>query len=193
MRATIAAVAMLVLGAGLAEAGEHPYAGVWSEAGLDEFEADPEFFGENACYNKFSEQRPDGTFRYYLVDHAKWRDERRIEYVLAQEGTCTIDEAGKNETCVGQVIGERQNEWFIAYQGRDDAGVRATYYENVFYFEKRFNGVPIVRRQCPFDMEGMKSFITGKTVSDCRTRCRAFGRSEAAELREMIEALKARQ
>ena len=193
MKTGIAVVGFLIVMAGAASAGDHPFAGVWSEAGLDEIQADPAFFGKNACYNKFSEQIPDGKFRFYLVDHAKWLDEGKIEYVLAQEGTCTVDDTGKNETCVGQVIGERQNEWFIAYQGREDIGLRATYYENVFYFQKRFNGVPIVRRECPFDMEAIKPFITGKTVSDCTTRCRAFGRSEAAELDKMVDALKAKK
>lgn len=191
MRATILAIAWLALASGSARAGDHTYAGVWGEAGVEDVQENPEFFGANSCYNKFTEQLPDGRFKYYLVDHAKWVGEKKIEYLLAQEGTCTVAENGKSEKCVGTVIGETPNEWFIAFDGKDAGILKANYYENVFYFEKRFNGVPLVRHQCPFDMAAIKPFISGRTIADCTTRCRAFGQSEAADFREMITAIKA--
>jgi hypothetical protein len=193
MRPSIAAIATLLLVSSPVAAGDHLYAGVWGEAGADDYKENTEFFGVDGCYNKFTEQLPDGRFRYYLIDHAKWISERKIEYLLGQEGTCTVDEGGKSEKCVGQVVGEKQSEWFIAYQAKDELGIRATFYENVFYFEKRFNGDPIIRWQCPFDMAKMKPYISGKTIADCTTRCRAFGKSEAAQLHDMVDAFKARQ
>jgi hypothetical protein len=192
MRALFAATAiLLVLMGGSAIAGDHPYAGVWGEAGPDEVEKSPELFGENGCYNKFTQQFPDGSFKYYLVDHSKWLAERKVEYLLAQEGTCTVDGGGKSEKCAGGVIGEKQSQWFIAYQSADATTIRATYYENVFYFEKRLNGEPIIRHKCPFDMATIEPYITGKTIADCTARCRAFGKTEAAEFGALVDFMKA--
>lgn len=192
MKLPVTATAMmLILGCAPAIAGDHPYAGVWGEAGADEVKENPDFFGENGCYNKFTEQLPDGRFRYYLVDHAKWISEKKVEYLLAQEGTCTVDETGKSEKCTGQVIGEKQSDWYIAYQNADTKSIRATFYENVFYFEKRFNGEPIVRQKCPFDMAKIKQLITGRTIADCTTRCRAFGKTEIEPFNALLSFIKA--
>ncbi len=184
----------LVVVAGLvshcaALAGDHPYAALWSEAGLDDLEGNPDFSGPLGCYNRFTEQLPDGRFQYYLVDHAKWLGERKVEYLLAQEGQCTMNVDGRSEKCVGHVMGEKQSEWFIAYQDAASDKVRATYYENVFYFEKRFGGESIIRNKCPFDMLAIKRYISGKTIADCATRCRAFGRSESEEFKGMLKEL----
>lgn len=187
-RIMLAAVAAL-LPHGSALAGDHPYAGLWSDADADGAAGDTALSGPLACYNRFTEQLPDGRFRFYLVDHAKWLNERKVEYVLAQEGSCTMNPDGRSEKCVGNVVGEKQNEWFIAYEGATSDEIRATYYENVFYFEKRFNGEPIVRNRCPFDMAAIKRYISGRTVSDCATRCRAFGRSESEEFKGMLDEL----
>lgn len=192
MKAPVTAMAMmLVLACSPATAGDHPYAGVWGEAGVDEFKENPELFGENGCYNKFTEQLPDGRFKYYLVDHAKWINEKKVEYLLAQEGTCTVDAGGKSEKCVGHVIGEKQSEWYVTYQSADAKSARATFYENIFYFEKRFNGEPLVRQKCPFDMAKIKPYVTGKTIADCETRCRAFGKTEIEQFEAMLTFIKA--
>lgn len=188
----LAAIAVLV-SYGAALAGDHPYAGLWSEAGAGEAKGNDELSGPLGCYNRFTEQLPDGRFRYFLVDHAKWLTERKVEYLLAQEGTCTTNPDGKSETCVGQVMGEKQSKWFIAYQGAAADEVRATYYENVFYFEKRFNGEPIVRHRCPFDMAGIERYVSGRTIADCTTRCRAFGRSEIEEFKGMLQEIQGAQ
>ena len=188
MRFAVAAVAVLVLSY-TAFAEDHLYAGLWSEAGIDDLKENADLSGPQGCYNKFTEQMPDGRFRYYLVDHAKWLSERKIEYVLAQEGTCVMNSGGQSEKCVGGVLGEKQTEWYFAYQGATPDELRATYYENVFYFEKRFNGEPIIRSRCPFDMATIKRFISGKTIADCSTRCRAFGSTEIEEFKAMLRAV----
>lgn len=188
-RIILAAIAALV-SHGSALAGDHPYPGLWSDAGADDPRGDALLSGPLACYNRFTEQLPDGRFRFYLVDHAKWLNERKVEYVLAQEGSCTMNPDGRSEKCVGNVVGEKQNAWFIAYQGATSDEIRATYYENVFYFEKRFNGEPIVRTRCPFDMAAIKGYVSGRTVADCATRCRAFGRSESEEFKGMLDELR---
>lgn len=172
-----------------AHAEDHPYTGLWSEAGLEDAKGNAELAGPLGCYNKFTEQLPDGRFRYYLVDHAKWLAEKKVEYLLAQEGTCTMNAGGRSERCTGRVIGEKDSEWFIAYEGAPSNEVRATYYENVFSFEKRFDGEPIVRNKCPFTIAEINRYITGKTIADCTTRCRAFGRSEGEEFKGMLKAL----
>ena len=197
MRFVLAAAAMLA-SLGFARAEEHPYAGLWAEAGAEDWKADPKLFGAPSCYNKFTEQLSDGRFRYYLVDHSKWRDGRKVEYLLAQEGTCTMNPDGRSEICTGKVMGEKESTWFIAYQGDASQGevsgaVRATYYENIFYFQKRFNGEPLVRIKCPFGIDAIKPYITGRTIADCTTRCRAFGRSETQELEELVKHLQAGQ
>ena len=190
MRFVLAAVAMLA-SQGLAWAQEHPYAGLWAEAGAEDWKADPKLFGAQSCYNKFTEQLADGRFRYYLVDHAQWLSARKVEYLLAQEGTCTMNPDGRSETCTGTVMGEKESTWFIAYPGEASGEVRATYYENIFYFQKRFNGEPLVRIKCPFGIDAIKPYITGRTIADCTTRCRAFGRSESQELDDLVKHLQA--
>lgn len=189
-RGIVLAAAAVLASLGTASAGDHPYAGLWSEAPANDATGKDELSGPLGCYNRFTEQLPDGRFRYYLVDHATWLNERKVEYLLAQEGRCSMNPDGRSETCVGQVMGEKQSEWFIAYQSAAADEIRATYYENVFYFEKRFNGEPIVRNRCPFDMAAIKRYVSGKTIADCATRCRAFGRSEAEDFKGMLKDLR---
>jgi len=188
-RSAIAIAAFLLFAAGAANGQDHPYAGLWGEAGAADVKADPTFFGAHACFNKFTEQQPDGRFRYFLVDHAKWIKERKIEYLLAQEGTCTADATGRTEKCTGKVIGERDSDWYFAYDKTEGGNIQATYYENVFYFEKRVNGERVVRQTCPFDLSKIKPYITGRTIADCSERCRAFGKTEAAQLADMVAAM----
>lgn len=188
MRFAFATIAVLVTHC-VALAGDHPHAGLWSEAGIDDLKDSSQLSGPLACYNRFTQQLPDGRFRYYLIDHAKWLSERKVEYLLAQEGTCTMNPGGLSETCVGHVKGEKKSEWFIAYQSASADMIRATYYENVFYFEKRVNGEPIIRNRCSFDLAAIQSKISGKTIAECATRCWAFGRSEGAEFNSMVKEL----
>lgn len=186
-RATILATAALSMSLPpQAIADDHPYAGVWGEAGAREFKSDPQFYGRRSCYSKFTEQSADGRFRYYLVNHAKWVEERKIEYLLAQEGRCEVRPGGKSEKCAGLVIGEKESEWFITYKDVSPDAIKATFYENTFYFDKGFNGQSIVRHKCPFDIATVKKYISGRTIADCAERCRAFGRTEAAQLADMI-------
>lgn len=187
------AVALWLVAASPVLANDHPFAGIWGEASQAEAEESPEFFGQDGCYNKFTEQRPDGSFRFFLVDHAKWLKDRKIEYLLAQEGTCTMNASGKSEKCVGTVVGETENEWFIVYPKEEETSLPAIYYENVFYFEKGFNGVRLTRHRCPFDMAEIKPYITGRTITDCTERCRAFALSEEKQFREMVDTIKAKQ
>lgn len=185
LKSAIVVCVSWIAAGGSAVAQDHPYAGVWGEAGIEEGKANPELSGPKGCYNKFTQQMPDGRFRYYLVDSETWIKERKIEYLLAQDGQCTIE--GKKEKCVGQVIGEKSSEWFITYQAEDSAGIKATYYENRFYFDKGFNGARILRHRCPFDIAKVQPFISGNTIADCKSRCRAFGPSEIAQFRDMVQ------
>lgn len=127
IRSIAAVAAVLLLVGGTAHGQDHPYAGIWGEAGAADYKADPTFFGAHVCFNKFTEQMADGRFRYYLVDHARWIKDRKIEYLLAQEGTCTADAKGQSETCTGKVIGERESNWYFAYGKAEGDSLQATY------------------------------------------------------------------